>query len=107
MPGHDGAGVAAAVDGEADVSEAFQILFSIPQIDSAFMRNPAGGARMKIDIDQATVAAASAMMDAVNARSGTVFAAAIVIVEQAAAEPHAEPPRFGMKRRGKANPKTG
>jgi hypothetical protein len=62
--------------------DAYQILFSIPQIDSAFMRNPAGGGRLKIDIDQATVAAVNAMLDEAVRRSGVTFAAAIVIVEQ-------------------------
>lgn len=62
--------------------EAYQILFSIPQIDSAFMRNPAGGGRLKIDIDQTTVAAVNAMLDEAVRRSGVTFAAAVVIVEQ-------------------------
>jgi hypothetical protein len=63
-------------------ADAYQVLFSIPQIDSAFMRNPAGGGRLKIDIDQATVAAVNAMLDEAVRRSGVTFAAAIVIVEQ-------------------------
>ena len=58
----------------------FQLLFSIPQIDSAFMRNPAGGGRLRLDIDQATVAAVNAMLDEAVRRSGVTFAAAIVIV---------------------------
>ena len=65
------------------MSEAYQVLFSIPQIDSAFMRNPAGGGRLKIDIDQATVAAVNAMLDEAVRRSGVSFAAAIVIVGEA------------------------
>jgi hypothetical protein len=79
------------------VSDAYQVLFSIPQIDSAFMRNPAGGGRLKIDIDQATVAAVNAMLDEAVRRSGMTFAAAIVIVEQG------EPPT--QKVRGWKEPK--
>lgn len=60
--------------------DAYQILFSIPQIDSAFMRNPAGGGRLKIDIEQSTVAAVNAMLDEAVRRAGVTFAAAIVIV---------------------------
>lgn len=45
------------------------------------MRNPAGGGRLKIDIDQATVAAVNAMLDEAVRRSGVTFAAAVVIVE--------------------------
>lgn len=66
--------------------DAYQVLFSIPQIDSAFMRNPAGGGRLKIDIDQATVAAVNAMLDEAVRRSGVTFAAAIVIVGAPAEE---------------------
>lgn len=67
--------------------EAYQILFSIPQIDSAFMRNPAGGGRLKIDIDQATVAAVNAMLDEAVRRAGVSFAAAVVIVGEAEPTP--------------------
>lgn len=67
--------------GEEDAPESFQILFSIPQIDSAFMRNPAGGGRLKIDIEQSTVAAVNAMLDEAVKRAGVTFAAAVVIVE--------------------------
>jgi hypothetical protein len=66
---------------------AYQVLFSIPQIDSAFMRNPAGGGRLKVDVDQATVAAVNAMLDEAVRRSGVTFAAAIVIVEQEEKKP--------------------
>jgi hypothetical protein len=60
----------------------FEILFSIPQIDSAFMRNPAGGGRLKIDVEQSTVAAVNAMLDEAVVRAGTTFAAVVVIVGQ-------------------------
>ncbi len=62
--------------------DAYQILFSIPQIDSAFMRNPAGGGRLKVDLDQSSVAAVNAMLDEAVRRSGVTFAAAVVIVGQ-------------------------
>lgn len=62
--------------------EAYEILFSIPQIDSAFMRNPAGGGRLKIDIEQSTVAAVNAMLDEGVKRAGVTFAAVVVIVEE-------------------------
>lgn len=78
--------------------QAYQVLFSIPQIDSAFMRNPAGGGRLKIDVDQATVAAVNAMLDEAVQRAGVTFAAAIVIVEQCAPHPR--------KARGWKEPKT-
>lgn len=58
----------------------FELLFTIPQLDSAFMRNPAGGARMKIDIDPATVADANRMLDLMSKSAGVVFAAAVVVV---------------------------
>jgi hypothetical protein len=70
-----------------DEQPAYQVLFSIPQIDSAFMRNPAGGGRLKIDVDQATVAAVNAMLDEAVRRLGVTFAAAIVIVEEGAPAP--------------------
>jgi hypothetical protein len=79
--------VAQADDAVSDEAHAYQVLFSIPQIDSAFMRNPAGGGRLKIDIDQATVAAVNAMLDEAVRRSGVTFAAAIVIVGQKAEPP--------------------
>lgn len=60
----------------------FNLFFSIPQIDSAFMRNPAGGGRLKLDIDQATVSQVNAMLDMAVARAGTTFAAVVVVVEQ-------------------------
>lgn len=65
------------------MSKTFQILFSIPQIDSAFMRNPAGGGRLKIDIEQSTVDQVNAMLDEAVMRAGVTFAAAVVIVEEA------------------------
>jgi hypothetical protein len=64
------------------MSKTFQVLFSIPQIDSAFMRNPAGGGRLKIDIEQSTVDQVNAMLDEAVRRAGVTFAAAVVIVEQ-------------------------
>ena len=60
----------------------FNLIFSIPQLDSAFMRNPAGGARMKIDIDPATVQDANQMLDLMASSAGVTFAAVVVVVNQ-------------------------
>lgn len=75
------------------MARTFQLLFSIPQIDSAFMRNPAGGGRLKIDIEQSTIDQVNAMLDEAVARAGTTFAAAVVIVGEAQGDAPAEPQR--------------
>jgi hypothetical protein len=79
------------------VSKTFQVLFSIPQIDSAFMRNPAGGGRLKLDIDQATVDQVNAMLDEAVRRAGVTFAAAVVIVEQEKSDSTQESKVIGWK----------
>lgn len=85
-----------------DTPRTFRLLFSIPQIDSAFMRNPAGGGRVKLDLDQACLDDVNAMLDEAVARAGVTFAAVVVMVEQESAEQTTdEPLPFGMKRRGK------
>jgi len=66
----------------SDERQSFNILFSIPQIDSAFMRNPAGGGRLKIDFDQSTVDQVNAMIDEAVKRGGVSFAGVVVMVEQ-------------------------
>lgn len=58
----------------------FQLLFTIPRMASAYARHPDGGARMKIDIEESTVAAANAMLDLMVKRPRAIFAAAIVVV---------------------------
>jgi hypothetical protein len=60
----------------------FNLIFTIPQLDSAFMRNPAGGARMKIDIQTETVEDANRMLDLMVSSAGVTFAAAVVVVNQ-------------------------
>jgi hypothetical protein len=77
------AGHRADVAGKA-VSEplTFNLIFSIPQLDSAFMRNPAGGARIKLDIAPETVADANRMLDLMAASAGVTFAAVVVVVGQ-------------------------
>jgi hypothetical protein len=60
----------------------FQLLFTIPRMQSSYARHPDGGARMKIDIDEATVAEANRMLDLMVKRPATIFAAAIVVVVQ-------------------------
>ena len=60
----------------------FNLLFSIPQIDSAFMRNPARGGRIKLDLETACIPDVNAMIDLAVARAGTTFAAVVVVVEQ-------------------------
>lgn len=60
---------------------AYQILFSIPQIKSALLMGPEGGGQLKIEFDQSSRAAIVAMLDRATARGGCVFAAAVVEVE--------------------------
>jgi hypothetical protein len=79
------------------MSKTFQVLFSIPQIDSAFMRNPAGGGRLKIDIEQSTVDQVNAMLDEAVRRAGVTFAAAVVIVEQEKSDSTQESKVIGWK----------
>jgi hypothetical protein len=67
---------------EDDQPLVFQLLFSIPRMASAYARHPDGGARLKIDIDESTVAAANAMLDLMVKRPATIFAAAIVVVKE-------------------------
>ncbi len=64
----------------------FQLLFTIPRMASAYARHPDGGARLKIDIEESTVAAANAMLDLMVKRPMSIFAAAIVVVEVDAPE---------------------
>jgi len=66
----------------SEEQKTFQLLFSIPQIDSAFMRNPAGGGRLKLDVDQSTVDQVNAMIDEAVKRGGVSFAGVVVMVEQ-------------------------
>lgn len=58
----------------------FQLLFTIPRMASAYARHPDGGARLKIDIEESTVAAANQMLDLMVKRPRAVFAAAVVVV---------------------------
>jgi hypothetical protein len=58
----------------------FQLLFTIPRMASAYARHPDGGARMKIDIEESTVAAANQMLDLMVKRPRAIFAAAIVVI---------------------------
>jgi len=60
----------------------FNLIFTVAQRDTAFSRNPAGGARMWIEIDRATVPDANRMIDLMEVNDGTVFAAAVVVVKQ-------------------------
>jgi hypothetical protein len=70
------------VSEEDDQPLVFQLLFTIPRMASAYARHPDGGARMKLDIDESTVAAANAMLDLMVKRPATIFAAAIVVVKE-------------------------
>jgi hypothetical protein len=58
----------------------FNLLFTIPQ-HFAFKRNPAGGARLTIDVETATVADANRMLDLCEQSAGVIFAAAVVVVQ--------------------------
>jgi hypothetical protein len=69
----------------------FQLLFTIPRMASAYARHPDGGARLKIDIEESTVAAANAMLDLMVKRPRTIFAAVIVVVSEEEAEQSAQP----------------
>lgn len=60
----------------------FQLLFTIPRMASAYARHPDGGARMKIDIEESTVAAANAMLDLMVRRPQATFAAAVVVISE-------------------------
>lgn len=73
-----------------DAPLAFNILFTIPRMASAYARHPDGGARMKIDIEESCVGDANAMLDLMVKRAGTTFAAVVVVVREEssqAAEP--------------------
>jgi hypothetical protein len=60
----------------------FDLLFTIPRMASAYARHPDGGARMKIDIEESTVAAANQMLDLMVRHPQATFAAVIVVVKQ-------------------------
>lgn len=66
--------------------DAYEILFSIPQIKSALLMGPEGGGQLKIEFDQTSRAAIVAILDRATARGGCVFAAAVVEVEAPAEE---------------------
>lgn len=68
------------------MGEAWQILFSIPQIKSALLMGPDGGGQLKIEFDQTSRAAIVAILDRATARGGCLFAGAIVEVERPAEE---------------------
>jgi len=82
-------------------NDAYQILFSIPQIKSALLMGPEGGGQLKIEFDQTSRAAIVAILDRATARGGCVFAAAVVEVEPPAQE-EPEPPEV----RGWKEPKV-
>lgn len=67
----------------------FELLFTIPRMASAYARHPDGGARMKIDIEESTVAAANAMLDLMVKHPRAIFAAAIVVVKEQTGETQA------------------
>ncbi len=73
----------------------FQLLFTIPQ-HFAFKRNPAGGARLTIDIETETVHDANRMIDLCERSAGVIFAGAVVVVQQGYAG--------GAKRKAKPKP---
>ena len=84
-----------------DAPLTFNLIFSIPQLDSAFMRNPAGGARIKLDIAPETVADANRMLDLMAVSAGVTFAAVVVVVGQPQQEETLEPEVISWKTRKK------
>ena len=85
----------------SDAPLTFNLIFSIPQLDSAFMRNPAGGARIKLDIAPETVADANRMLDLMAVSAGVTFAAVVVVVGQPQQEETLEPEVISWKTRKK------
>jgi hypothetical protein len=66
--------------GVSEGDRPYNLIFTIPQ-HFAFKRNPAGGARLTIDIETATVADANRMIDLCEQSAGVIFAAAVVVVQ--------------------------
>jgi hypothetical protein len=93
----------------SDVPLTFDLLFTIPRMASAYARHPDGGARLKVDIEEASVQAANAMLDLMVRRPATIFAAVVVVVEKpenlteldsdaVEEEPKNEAPRMDLRR---------
>jgi hypothetical protein len=63
------------------MSDTFQVLFSLPHHYS-YKRNPAGGARLTIDIGRESVKEVERLLDLAEISDGLILAGAWVVVEQ-------------------------
>jgi hypothetical protein len=80
----------------------FRFFFSIAPIASAFMRHADGGGRLKIDIDQQSVAEINRLLDTSVGCAGVSFVAVVLPVEvEAQEETPPPPPVIGWKERRK------
>ena len=61
--------------------DTFQVLFSLPHHYS-YKRNPAGGARLTIDIGRESVKEVERLLDLAEISDGLILAGAWVVVEQ-------------------------
>ncbi len=62
-------------------ADTFQVLFSLPHHYS-YKRNPAGGARLTIDIGRESVKEVERLLDLAEISDGLILAGAWVVVEQ-------------------------
>lgn len=62
-------------------SDTFEVLFSLPHHYS-YKRNPAGGARLTIDIGRESVKEVERLLDLAEVSDGLILAGAWVVVEQ-------------------------